>query len=118
MAFFETGTVVRLAPREAITLPDTRGATLRVTRGTLWITQERRRDDVVLRAGDDWVVECAGDTVVEAQGEATFSITGARHLAPIGAPAGGPANPGAVSRVLDRVVRWLDAPPQRSLPYV
>ena len=118
MACFETGTVVRLAPRETITLPDTRGATLRVTRGTLWITQERRRDDVVLRAGDDWVVECAGSTVVEAQGEAMFCVTGARHLLPIAAPVRGPTEPGAVSRVLDRVVRWLDAPPQRTLPYV
>ncbi len=40
MACFEHGTIVELAAREVVTLPDVRSATLRVTRGTLWITQE------------------------------------------------------------------------------
>lgn len=45
MACFESGTVITLSPREAITLPDVQGATLRVTRGTLWLTQERDPKD-------------------------------------------------------------------------
>lgn len=76
MACFETGTVVSLAAREAITLPDVRGATLRVTRGTVWLTQEGDRNDVVLRPGDNWVVERDGDTVVEAQDAVTFCVMG------------------------------------------
>ena len=76
MASFESGTVIRLASREAITLPDIRGATLRVKSGTLWLTQEHDRGDVVLRAGDNFVVESDGKTVVEAQDDATFAVTG------------------------------------------
>jgi len=76
MASFESGTVIRLAPREAIALPDIGGATLRVKSGTLWLTQEHDRGDIVLRAGDNFVVESDGKTVVEAQEDATFAVTG------------------------------------------
>lgn len=86
MACFETGTVVTLSTREAITLPDIRGATLRVTRGTVWLTEERARDDIVLRPGDNWVVESSGNTVVEAQGDATLCIVGLRRALPSRSP--------------------------------
>lgn len=76
MACFETGTVISLRGREAITLPDIRGATLRVTQGTLWLTQEHDRGDVVLRAGDNFVVEADGATVVEAQDAVTLCVVG------------------------------------------
>ena len=76
MACYESRTVISLASREAITLPDVRGATLRVTRGTVWLTQEDDRKDIVLRAGDNWVVEADGKTVVEAQDAVTFCIVG------------------------------------------
>ena len=49
MTFFEPGTIVDLAERETLVLPDIAGATLRVNRGTLWITQEHDTRDVVLR---------------------------------------------------------------------
>ena len=76
MVRYESGTVVDLTAREAITLPDVRGATLRVTQGTVWLTQEHDHKDVVLRKGDNWVVEKDGATVVEAQDNATFCIVG------------------------------------------
>jgi hypothetical protein len=76
MACFETGTFVSLSPREVITLPHVGGSTLRVTKGTVWLTEERGRDDIVLRAGDNWLVESNGDTVVEAQDGAVFCIVG------------------------------------------
>ncbi len=76
MACFETGTVISLKGREAITLPDIRGATLRVTRGTVWLTQEHDRGDVVLRAGDNFVVEADGATVIEAQDAVTLCVVG------------------------------------------
>jgi len=82
MACFETGTVISLPAREALTLPHVGGATLRVTQGVLWLTEEKDRHDVVLRAGDNWLVESNGDTVVEAQKDAVFCVVGrkAAHL--------------------------------------
>ena len=56
-----------------------RGALLRVTRGTLWITQENDPRDLVLRTGDTWVVERNGLTIVEAQADTTVCI-GGRHV--------------------------------------
>jgi hypothetical protein len=82
MACFETGTVISLPAREALTLPHVGGTTLRVTQGVLWLTEEKDRHDVVLRAGDNWLVESNGDTVVEAQNDAVFCVVGrkAAHL--------------------------------------
>jgi hypothetical protein len=76
MARFEPRTIIGLDAREVVTLPDARGATLRVTRGTLWITQEGDPQDVVLRAGDSWLVERNGLVVVEAQNDANFLVIG------------------------------------------
>ena len=76
MACFEHGTIIDLAARETLPLTDVRGTTLRVTRGTLWITQENDTQDIVLRAGDNWVVERNGLTLVEAQNHATFCAIG------------------------------------------
>jgi hypothetical protein len=61
---------------ELVELHDVRGATLRVTHGTLWITQDRDVRDVVLRTGDVWTVERDGLTLAEAQGTATFCLLG------------------------------------------
>jgi len=76
MACFESGTIVSLPAREAITLPHVGGTTLRVTQGVVWLTEEDERQDVVLRAGDNWLVEADGDTVVEAQNDAVFCVVG------------------------------------------
>jgi hypothetical protein len=76
MACFESGTVISLEAREAITLPHVRGTTVRVTQGTLWLTEENHRHDVVLRPGDNWLVESDGATVVEAQNDAVFCVVG------------------------------------------
>ena len=113
MACFETGTIVRLGAREAITLPDIGGATLRVTRGTLWITQDRTARDTVLRTGDSWAVERDGATVVEAQERATFAIVAPRPARPIRVP----ARPGVGSRLVRGVAAWLSPPPGHRAPY-
>ena len=68
--------VVDLQSGELAELRDVRGATLRVTRGTLWVTQDRDVRDVVLRSGDVWTVERDGLTLAEAQGDATFCVLG------------------------------------------
>jgi len=68
--------VLDLAHGDLVELADARGTTLRVTKGTLWITQERDRRDIVLAAGDVWTVEQHGLTLVEAQGAATVCLVG------------------------------------------
>jgi hypothetical protein len=112
MACFETGTVVSLSPREAITLPHVGGSTLRVTKGTLWLTEERDRNDIVLRAGDNWVVESDGDTVVEAQDGAMFCIVGGK-----GAALKLDDREKSSRPVLSALLAWLAVPPRR-VPYV
>jgi hypothetical protein len=84
MACFETGTIIELPAREAVTLQNVRGATLRVTRGTVWLTQENDRDDVILRVGDNWVVERDGATVLEAHDDTIVCVVG-RHVEQAGA---------------------------------
>ncbi|HSQ80371.1 MAG TPA: DUF2917 domain-containing protein [Casimicrobiaceae bacterium] len=113
MACFETGTVVRLGSREAITLADIGGATLRVTRGTLWVTQERNPQDIVLRVGDNWAVERDGDTVIEAQGSATFCIVAPYDAAPIRLP----ARTGGTSWFHGAITALLHVPRRRTVPY-
>lgn len=76
MACFEAGTIIELTAREAVTLSDVRGSTLRVTRGTVWLTQENDSHDVILRAGDNWVVERQGATVLEAQDDVVLCVVG------------------------------------------
>jgi len=112
MACFETATVVNLSAREAITLPNIRGATLRVTRGALWLTEERARDDVVLRPGDNWLVETGGNTVVEAQGDTTFRIVGHR-----GATLRSGDASQRVTSIRTLLASWLTPPPSHSFPY-
>ena len=112
MACFETGTVVNLSAREAITLPNIRGATVRVTRGALWLTEERVRDDVVLRPGDNWLVESDGNTVVEAQGDATFSIVGLGRRT-----FEQPSRERPTATLLAALAAWLVAPPSHAVPH-
>src|SRR6059058_4109541 len=68
--------VLELAHGDLIELKDARGATVRVTQGTVWLTQEHDTQDVMLRTGDVWTVERQGLTLVEAQGEARVCIVG------------------------------------------
>ncbi|HEY7788339.1 MAG TPA: DUF2917 domain-containing protein [Casimicrobiaceae bacterium] len=112
MACYETGTVISLPNHEVISLPDIRGATLRATQGTLWLTQARGNRDIVLRPGDNWVVEYNGNTVIEAQNDAVFCIVGRR-----GAVLKLPVPQKARAGVLAAVVSFFGAPPRR-IPYV
>lgn len=107
--------VVELESGELVELRDVRGATLRVTRGTLWVTQDRDVRDVVLRAGDVWTVERDGLTLAEAQGHATFCLLGgaARRV----------SRTGGVPTYLDRLAVWFEALARnrvgrRFVPYV
>jgi hypothetical protein len=68
--------VLELRDGDSLNLSDARGTTLRVTRGTLWVTQEHDTRDVVLRAGDVWTVERQGLTIIEAQRASTVCLVG------------------------------------------
>jgi hypothetical protein len=69
--------VLELSHGDLAELIDARGSTVRVTKGTIWMTQEQDTQDVVLRAGDVWTVERQGLTLLEAQGDALVCIVGA-----------------------------------------
>ena len=115
MACFQYGTIVELAARDVVTLQDLRSATLRVTRGTLWITQEDDPQDVVLRAGDNWVVERNGLTVVEAQDDAIFCVVG-RHLeTPIATRGVSARSPW--TRMRNAAAAFLASPLRGAVPY-
>jgi hypothetical protein len=78
--------VWELAPNELVRLPQARGTTLRVTRGTLWITLQDDTRDIVLEAGDSYVIDRGGLTLIEAQQASTVCVRGhvdeSRHLEP------------------------------------
>ena len=71
--------VWELAPNELVKLDGARGTTLRVTRGTLWVTLEDDTRDVVLSAGDAFTIDRGGLTLVEAQDRATVCVM-AHHV--------------------------------------
>ena len=118
MACFSPGTVIDLSTRENLPLRDVRGAMLRVTRGSLWITQENDTQDVVLRAGDTWVVERDGLTIVEAQAESTVCVVG-RNVEAVLASRRTAAAPATAfwSRVRNAAESFFVPPPPRALPY-
>jgi len=107
-----------LARRDRVELPNGRGATLRVARGRLWVTQEDDRRDIVLHGGDSFTVERPGLTIAEAQDDATLVVVGNPRLS---------ARIGTLKR--RRVIRWLRRqlsriasalrpPPRSYVPYV
>lgn len=116
MACFNDGTIIDLATRESLALPDFRGATLRVTRGSVWITQEDDTQDIVLRGGDTWVVERDGLTIVEAQQDATLCVLG-QTPAGWARPVAVPARP-VWGRLREVAAAFFAGPPRRYVPYV
>jgi len=114
MACFESGTVVEMAAREAVTLQNVQGATVRVTRGTVWLTQEDDGKDVILRVGDNWMIERDGATVLESQdGEAIVCVVGRRVDEVAGAMRVRTPQP----RWHERVVGALMSATRRHAPY-
>ena len=65
-----------LVPDELVRLDGARGTTLRITRGTVWITLENDTRDVVLNAGDVFTIDRGGLTLVEAQENTTVCVMG------------------------------------------
>jgi len=86
-----------LALRQQVLLDDAQGTTLRVARGTLWITLERDTRDIVISGGESFTIDRPGRTIVEAQDRSTVWVearSGLRALA---------------HGVARRIVRWARA---------
>jgi Protein of unknown function (DUF2917) len=118
MACFEHATTIDLAARESVFLRDARGTTLRVTRGSVWITQQNDTQDIVLRAGDTWVVEKNGLTILEAQEDATFCALGRLNARVVPQSHGERASSPIVARVRDAFAGFFASPTRNPLPYV
>lgn len=118
MACFKHGTIIDLAARESVSLPNMRGTALRVTRGAVWITQENDTQDIVLRAGDTWVVEKNGLTLLEAQESTTFCALG-RHADAlvISDRATGSVPSTFGTRVREALSAFFVGPPRHTVPY-
>jgi hypothetical protein len=74
MACRATDSSIDLATASHMSLDDARGTLIRVTRGTVWITQEHSYDDVILHAGDAWTVERDGVTIIQAHDDARLCL--------------------------------------------
>jgi hypothetical protein len=75
-----------LAAGELVRLDGARGTTLRVTRGTLWLTLENDTRDIVLTAGDSYTIDRGGLTLIEAQGASSVCVL-ARYVDAVRHPA-------------------------------
>jgi hypothetical protein len=99
--------LLALSHGDVVELPDARGTTLRIGRGSVWLTQERDARDVVLMAGDTWTVERDGLTVAEARGETALAIAGAQG--------NGARLRKRRARWSERIAAWLRAAAERSM---
>ena len=66
--------VLDLTAGESLDLIDAAGATLRVTRGRLWLTMEHDPRDVVIEPGDTFTIDRPGLTIAQAQAATTLCL--------------------------------------------
>jgi hypothetical protein len=65
---------IRLAPRALFDLPDASGAEIRCLSGTVWITVDGDRRDVVLEAGESFSTGQHGRALVYAIGASAIQV--------------------------------------------
>lgn len=105
--------VLDLAAGESLDLVDAGGSTLRVTRGSLWITMENDTRDIVLAPGDVFTVDKPGLTIARAQaGTTVCAILHGRVERRVL-----PARRGAVERFFDALARFGVATRRRTVAY-
>ena len=67
---------VALEDQQVLSLTDAKGMALRVTKGTLWVTQEGDAMDHILKSGDTLLVRHGGRTLITAlAGAAALAAT-------------------------------------------
>lgn len=67
---------LELARRDVLVLADACGQTLACHAGELWLTEDGRSEDFILRAGDTHAIESPGSVVVTACRAARFALGG------------------------------------------
>ena len=75
---------IHLERGEVFTLRDAIGASVRVVRGSAWLTQEHDPQDYILKAGESFVIDRRGLTVVNGLTDASVSVldgSAAQHSA-------------------------------------
>ena len=65
---------LRLARGQTLKLTDTAGGTICAREGTVWITEENSRKDVVLEPGFCFRIDRPGLTIVQAFADASVSL--------------------------------------------
>ena len=65
---------LRLARGQTLKLQDGVGSTIRADEGTVWITEENSRQDVVLEPGHCYRLDKPGLTIVQAFADASLSL--------------------------------------------
>ena len=66
--------VLRLAKGQTLKILDAMGSTISAREGTVWITEENSRKDVVLSPGASFRVGQPGLTIVQAFADASVSL--------------------------------------------
>ena len=61
---------INLAPGVPLAIADSKGTSLRVLHGRIWVTQEDVPDDIFLEEGAVHTLSAAGRTVITAEGPA------------------------------------------------
>lgn len=118
MACCATDSSIELPTASHVSLDNARGTPIRITRGTVWITQERSFADIILHAGDAWTVERNGRTIIQAQDDACLCLPQPR-LSGWSALQQQVSHRGRAARAfMRRVAReWSSLCPKRALPY-
>lgn len=69
-----SGTELLLARRQTLNLADPAGVRITARRGSLWVTQDRDRRDIVLRAGESITFAKSAPVIVQALDAARVAL--------------------------------------------
>jgi len=75
---------LHLKPRQIVTLPDTggKGVSVSVTRGSVWITQDRNLADIVLEPGQSHSSKRRGQMLIYGLSDAEVEIADMTRIQP------------------------------------
>jgi hypothetical protein len=83
MHFDSNALTVHLRPRQILSLPGKSGASVRVRRGSVWITEDRNLADIVLEQGQSHASTHAGNTLIYGLEDAEIDIEDRAAAAPV-----------------------------------
>ncbi len=75
------GNIINVARNRTIALDNARGTTVVCVRGSMWITEQRRSDDLVLEPGERYVLSGNGKALITALGAGAIKLIDRRSLA-------------------------------------